>query len=634
MRKRLIPILITVLVILITAVCCILVSSDAYSITDTLHFSVPFGQVAAKMVPWKAGDGNYYIFMPSCSSISEMKPVIRGNSKFFLAGSPLTDGTDLSCLRPGTPYNLTVKQGRSETQSTLTILQSSAVPAIFISTESGSMRRVDADISHEEAAAIVLMDASGNVVYAGSGKDSIHGRGNTTWLRNKKPYHLTLEYSHDLLNSGSSRHWILLANALDRTNLRNKIVYDTATISGLSQAPSCDYVDVYLNGVYNGLYLLTEQIGTESCGLETDTRMGGFLFEITNKSSEEDISFSTKANRTVRLREPKVCTKAQIKAIRDTVQEMENVIRNLPESNVWPKNLDLDSFAARFLIDEFFINLDSDMASSYYYWNPDSAKMFADPLWDYDLSCGSTENIWSAQSRYPDQIYAIGKPYYSLLYNTPVFREKVIALYRDVFLPAFTDYLREDLPSLQKRIRSAESMDNVRWTMRTDESVTQTDEGLMQFFKNRISYLDKVWIKKIPYCSVWFCDKDKTVINHVSFPVSGESLSFPSPADFGITTSPVWYIKGTDQVFSMKNSESSEVYLCPISETEYQEQPQPHADFGDEEQQDISMLEYVKRVFRHEWQIVVPLACFLSLLMAFGIYLIHESYPPKRGDKR
>lgn len=635
MRKRLVPILIAVLSTLaIIAVCCVRMASDTDPVADALHFSVPCGQLTAKMTPWKADDGNYYVFLPSCSSVSGMRPIISGSSEVFLAGNALTENTDLSSLNPGTPYALTVKKPRSETRSKLIILQSSAVPTMFISTESGSMRRVDADKSYEEAAAVLLLDPSGNIVYAGAGKDTIHGRGNTTWSLNKKPYHLTLEYPHDLLGSGSSRHWILLANALDRTNLRNKIVHDAAGFAGLSWTPSCDYADVYLNGVYNGLYLLTEQIETGSDRLKIDPASGGFLFEITNKPSEEDTTFSTKAHRSVRLREPKSCTESQLETIRKKVREMETMIRGLSDNGAWPEQLDLDSFAGRFLIDEFFINLDSDMASSYYYWNPDSGKMFAGPIWDYDLSCGSTANIWSTQSRYPDQIFAIGKFYYRLLYNTPVFRERVISLYRDTFLPAFSDYLHDVLPAIRERILAAEGMNDVRWAGSAGESASQTSEGLMQFFSDRISYLGNVWIKGIPYCSVWFCDQSKTVVNHLSFPVSGEPFPIPSPADFGMDLSSVWYVRGTDQVFTAENTEPGEIYLCPVSETEYQNQPQIGTDFGDEEPQDIGLLDYIKRVLRHEWKIVIPLGCFLILLAVLVVYLIRDSHPPKSRGKQ
>lgn len=627
MKKRLVPILITLLTALVTAVCCIRSGSDRDPVADSLHFTVPCGRIQARMDPWKAEDGSYYVFLPSCSSLSGMKPVLSGRSEILLDGVSLTESTDLSFLKTGVPCDLTVRRFRNETHAKLMILQSSGVPALFISTESGSMRRIDADKKYEEDAAVLFLDPSGGVVYAGNGKDSIHGRGNTTWSQDKKPYHLTLDSPQDLLGTGSSRHWILLANALDRTNLRNRIVHDAAGFAGLEWTPSCDYVDVYLNGVYNGLYLLSEQIETGSDRLKIDPAAGGFLFEITNKPSDEDLSFSTKAHRTVRLREPKTCTDAQLETIRKNVQEMETSVRGLPDSGVWPDRLDLDSFAARFLIDEFFINLDSDMASSFYYWDSDAGMMFAGPVWDYDLSCGSTANIWSAQSRYPDQIFAIGKFYYRLLYNTPVFREKVIRLYRDTFLPAFTDYLRQDLPALKNRIRAAEDMNDARWP-------GQTGEDLERFFSDRIAYLQEVWIEGTPYCSVWFCDADKTVINHLSFAVPGGAVSLPAPKDLGISPSSVWYVRGTDRVFSTGDAEPGEVYLCPISETEYQEKPQNHADFGDEEQQEIGILDYAKRVIRHEWQIVVPLACFLILLAVLVLYFIHESFPPKRGGKR
>ena len=633
MKKRLVPILITLLTALVTAVCCIRSGSDHDPVADSLHFTVPCGRIQARMDPWKAEDGSYYVFLPSCSSLSGMKPVLSGRSEILLDGVSLTESTDLSFLKTDVPCDLTVRRFRNETHAKLMILQSSGVPAVFISTESGSMRRIDADKTYEEDAAVLLLDPSGELLYAGSGKDSVHGRGNTTWSLDKKPYHLTLDSPQDLLGTGSSRHWILLANALDRTNLRNRIVHDCAGYAGLQWTPSCDYVDVYLNGVYNGLYLLTEQIETGSCRLEIDPAAGGFLFEITNKSSDEDLSFSTKAHRTVRLREPKTCSDAQLETIRKTVQEMETSIRGLPDSGVWPDRLDLDSFAARFLIDEFFINLDSDMASSFYYWDSGVGKMFAGPVWDYDLSCGSTANIWSAQSRYPDQIFAIGKFYYRLLYNTPVFREKVIGLYRDAFLPAFTDYLRRDLPALKERIRAAEAMNDIRWPGKSGDA-SQTADGLDKFFRDRIGYLQEVWIEGIPCCSVWLCDADKTVVNHLSLPVSSGTVSLPAPEALGIGPSSVWYVRGTDRAFSAADAEPGEVYLCPVSETEYRNRPQNYTDFGDEEQQDIGVLDYVKRVIRHEWQIVVPLACFLILLAVLVLYFIHESYPPKSGGKR
>ena len=89
--------------------------------------------------------------------------------------------------------------------------------------------------------------------------EAIRGRGNATWLWEKKPYSLTLSKSADLLGMGAAKEWILLTNAPDPTHLRNKIAYDLAAEVGLLYSPESNWVDLYLNGEYTGLYLLTER---------------------------------------------------------------------------------------------------------------------------------------------------------------------------------------------------------------------------------------------------------------------------------------------------------------------------------------------------------------------------------------
>lgn len=66
---------------------------------------------------------------------------------------------------------------------------------------------------------------------------------------------------------GESKHWVLLANAFDRTNLRNKLSYD---LSGAFGMPYCEslLVNVVYNGVYYGLYELSENIRVDDGRVE------------------------------------------------------------------------------------------------------------------------------------------------------------------------------------------------------------------------------------------------------------------------------------------------------------------------------------------------------------------------------
>ena len=64
----------------------------------------------------------------------------------------------------------------------------------------------------------------------------------------------------DLSGMGKDKTWLLIANWLDLSLLRNEIILQLADQIGMPYAVECRMVDLYLNGEYNGLYLMTEKI--------------------------------------------------------------------------------------------------------------------------------------------------------------------------------------------------------------------------------------------------------------------------------------------------------------------------------------------------------------------------------------
>ena len=53
--------------------------------------------------------------------------------------------------------------------------------------------------------------------------------------------------------------------------------------------------------------------------------------------------------------------------------------------------IDLDSWIRRYLIDEISGNVDSDHASSYFYYT--DGLFYAGPVWDYDLAFGNSDQV-------------------------------------------------------------------------------------------------------------------------------------------------------------------------------------------------------------------------------------------------
>ncbi len=145
--------------------------------------------------------------------------------------------------------DFTVPQGINISEETTNILSKTTLPVIYINT--------DDHIGDEYITA--------KVVCSGLSEDysntaQIKLRGNSTRYRDKRPYRLKLDEKADLIGSGSNKNWVLLANDIDHSLIRNKITLDFARAIGMETTSESELVSVVLNGVYDGVYQLCEQI--------------------------------------------------------------------------------------------------------------------------------------------------------------------------------------------------------------------------------------------------------------------------------------------------------------------------------------------------------------------------------------
>ena len=111
-------------------------------------------------------------------------------------------------------------------------------------------------------------------------------RGNSTRRLPKKPYRIKFDKKQSLFGLEKSKSWVLLADYLDPSGLHNYTAFKLASeLDGLSFTPSPFKVNVYLNGEFNGLYTLCEQVQ------ENEGRMN-IEEEITEEMSElKDFNF-------------------------------------------------------------------------------------------------------------------------------------------------------------------------------------------------------------------------------------------------------------------------------------------------------------------------------------------------------
>lgn len=156
---------------------------------------------------------------------------------------------------------------------------------------------------------------------------------------------------------GKAKKWILLANAYDSSHLRNKIVLDASAAVGPPYTPECRWVDLYLNGEYAGLYLLTERNEVDSQRVDIAGN-GSFLVSKdweTRFISRKRTYFTTDSHAALRILYSDISTEE----LKSTWQSAENAI--LAEDGIdpvtgksWQELIDMDSWVRRFLIEEVF----------------------------------------------------------------------------------------------------------------------------------------------------------------------------------------------------------------------------------------------------------------------------------------
>ena len=110
-------------------------------------------------------------------------------------------------------------------------------------------------------------------------KGKIETRGGFSISFPKKSYEIDLKKDVPLAGLTDDDDWILNSNYIDKTFLRHVISYQLFTdMSDNNIASECRYVEVGLNGKYNGLYVLMEKLDKSSLEID-DSDSLSFIFK-------------------------------------------------------------------------------------------------------------------------------------------------------------------------------------------------------------------------------------------------------------------------------------------------------------------------------------------------------------------
>lgn len=445
---------------------------------------------------WPQDEHLYYVLLPSYVKLPDLR--LKTGTSIWLDGEKMRDGDTCEQIQLDRPYELWDRRGYL---ASIIFTQSENMPALYLETSSGNMEYIHQEKGNEEAGQMRLYTADGTLDAAGNVED-LNARGNYTFRGvAKKSYALKLTREEDLLGMGAAKKWILLANNFDQSNIRNKIVLDFARDAGQAYSPACRWVELFLNGEYAGLYLLSERNEVHPQRVALKDGQGALLSgEFRSKLIEEKERFiQTEKGLTLRVHQSTM----DERALTQLFQSAENALCapdgiDPATGRHWTELMDLDSWVRKYLIEEVFGNVDGGRASSYCY--VDGGKIYAGPVWDYDFSLSSVHpyrefgDIWFQDSFF-DIFYVHANPnnWFYPLYRSEVFRARMKDVYEREFLPLLQNLVDEKIGHYTSQIAQAARINQLFWNAADPGDQA---ELVRTCLAGRIDFLNRIWLEE------------------------------------------------------------------------------------------------------------------------------------------
>ena len=318
---------------------------------------------------------------------------------------------------------------------------------------------------------------------------SVRGRGNTTWEWPKKPYLIKLDSKEKVFGMPKHKRWILLANFMDRTLMRNMVSMKVSSMTNLAWTPGYEPVELVLNGIHKGTYLLIEQVRVDKNRVNItemkpedntgDAVTGGYLLECdfhydnevqwidehggcVQRGSQNGIPFG------IKYPDPEDLTTAQLAYIKKYVSDAAAALYGPdftdPEKG-YAKYIDVDSFVDYWLVFEVMGNHELGNPGSVYMHKDRGGKLVAGPCWDFDWGVLSYRTSPQGKTGLIN-----GKAiWYARLFEDPAFAEKVRKRYQELLpkLETIPDYM----DALQKQLAESAKYNFRLWNPAEDASM-------------------------------------------------------------------------------------------------------------------------------------------------------------------
>ena len=314
---------------------------------------------------------------------------------------------------------------------------------------------------------------------------SIRGRGNSTWNMAKKPYKIKFNNKEKFLGKGyaKAKKWTLLANAGDKTMMRNAVTSAMGAFTSLKFNPAAKFADMVLNGQYVGTYQISDQVDVRAHRVnimeqpypinDSTNITGGYLLEV--DGFKDGNCFYTGTYRApVRIHYPEddEIDNKQTTYIRNHVNTFEKALVSADFTDSekgYRAYVDTTSLIDWYLCTEISANIDG-FFSTYFYKEQDNPRLFWGPLWDYDIAYNNDQRVTSEKglsssvhSLMVDIAYNGSRSWVLRMWKDPWFQQAVYQRYQELLNNGLVDYMQAKVDSLNTLLQQSQELNYELW---------------------------------------------------------------------------------------------------------------------------------------------------------------------------
>lgn len=330
-----------------------------------------------------------------------------------------------------------------------------------------------------------------------------------------------------LLGLPEENDWILYAPFTDKTMIRNVLTYTLDASLG-HYSPRCRYVELFLNGNYEGVYVLMEKIKRDKNRVDiaklliTDNTgedlTGGYIIKIdktTGGGGDGWTSYYSNAygKTYYQYDYPKSIeiTTPQKSYIETYVRNMERALylEKFSGTGSYHDFLNDSSFIDFMIINELTKNVDGYRLSSYLYKGKNKL-MNCGPIWDFNLSYGNADYYYGWTTTGFQYQANLGEDYWqnpfwwNKLMRDPAYVQKLKRRWSWIRKNEFSDQrINFVTDSLVTLLSEAQVRNYQRWTgvigtyiwpnYYVGSSYASEVTWMKNWITQRLAYLDKMW---------------------------------------------------------------------------------------------------------------------------------------------